>query len=100
MVLGARSITPIGLVLHEMTTNAVKYGGWSRPGGSIAISWKQDGDMIALTWREQGTPISEQPQRQGFGSQLMTSSIRQLGGTIDRDFTPDGAVITMCFPAE
>lgn len=100
VVLDARAITPLGLVLHELTTNAVKYGGWSRPGGRIAVKWHRDGQDIVLSWRESGTPITEAPSREGFGSLLMSSSARQLGGSIERDFTPDGAVITIRFPAE
>lgn len=98
VTLDGRTITPLGLVLHELTTNAVKYGAWSRPGGTIAVEWVREGSDVILTWREAGTPITEQPQRQGFGSMLMTSSARQLGGSIDREFGPDGVLITMRFP--
>lgn len=101
VVLDGRSITPIGLVLHEMTTNAVKYGGWSRPGGSIAVEWRRDNGMVELVWREIGAvPLAAtgDPERMGFGSQLMSSSARQLGGSVERRLTPEGAVITMRFP--
>lgn len=100
VTLDGRSITPLGLVLHELTTNAVKYGGWSRPGGNIAVAWTREDADIVLTWRETGAPIAQQPERQGFGSLLMTSSARQLGGSIDRRFDPEGAVVTIRFPAE
>ncbi|MBX9897503.1 MAG: CHASE3 domain-containing protein [Qipengyuania sp.] len=100
ITLHARSITPVGLVLHELTTNAVKYGGWSRPGGSIAIDWKREGGELVLNWRESGVPIAEQPAREGFGSMLMTSAARQLGGGVERHFPPEGAVITIRFPAD
>lgn len=101
--LDTRSITPIGLVLHELTTNAIKYGGWSKPGGRIEIAWTEDAGMVVLSWREFGVPGAPapepEPERQGFGSQLMTSSARQLGGSIERQFTADGAVVTIRFPA-
>lgn len=100
VLLDARAITPLGLVLHELTTNAVKYGGWSQPGGRLAVEWLREGEDIVLSWRESGTPITAPPSREGFGSLLMTSSARQLGGSIERDFTPEGAVITIRFPAE
>lgn len=99
VVLHVRSITPLGLVLHELTTNAVKYGGWSQAGGTIAIDWRREGDDVVLVWREEGRPITEAPTRQGFGSMLMTSSARQLGGSIEREFAASGAVITVRFPA-
>lgn len=100
VTLGGRFITPLGLVLHEMTTNAVKYGGWSRPGGRIDVDWMRSDGMLEIVWRECGgpAPAENSAERQGFGSQLMTSSARQLGGTIDRAFTPDGTVITIRFP--
>lgn len=100
VVMHARSITPVGLMLHEMTTNAVKYGAWSQPGGTIAIDWARDGGDIVLSWRESGIEIVEMPTRQGFGSLLMTSSARQLGGSVEREFTADGAIITIRFPAD
>lgn len=100
ITLHARSITPVGLLLHEMTTNAVKYGGWSEPGGTIAVDWRREGDDIVLDWRESGAAIVTEPTRRGFGSMLMTSSARQLGGSMNRDFTADGAAITIRFPAD
>lgn len=100
VTLHARSITPVGLLLHEMTTNAVKYGGWSQPGGTIAVEWRREGNEIVLDWRERGAAIAASPTRRGFGSMLMTSSARQLGGSVDRDFKADGAAITIRFPAD
>lgn len=99
-MLQTRLITPVGLLLHELTTNAIKYGGWSQPGGNIAIDWKREGGELVLRWKESGAPISEQPVRQGFGSMLMTSAARQLGGSVEREFTPEGADITIRFPVE
>ena len=63
------------------------------------VDWRLEGEDIALTWRETGGAPPAQPQRKGFGSMLMTSSARQLGGEIDRQFGPDGALVTMRFPA-
>lgn len=100
ITLQARSITPVGLMLHEMTTNAVKYGAWSRPGGAIAIDWERAGAEIVLNWRESGAELAEIPTRQGFGSLLMTSSARQLGASVEREFTAAGALITIRFPAD
>ena len=100
ITLHARSITPIGLLLHEMTTNAVKYGGWSQPGGTIAVDWAREGGEIELTWRESGVAIDPQPPREGFGSLLMTSAARQLGGSVERELTGEGATITIRFPAD
>lgn len=99
VVMPVIAITPLGLVLHELTTNAVKYGAWSQPGGTIAVTWMREGDEIVLDWREQGTQVVSKPSRQGFGSMLMTGAARQLGGSIERSFLPEGARITIRFPA-
>lgn len=99
ILLSGNTITPLGLVLHELTTNAVKYGAWAQPGGSIAIEWLREGDDVVLEWRETGVGIARPPERQGFGSMLITSSARQLGGSIERSFPADGARVAIRFPA-
>ena len=102
VMLPAKRVTPLGLVLHEMTTNAVKYGAWAR-GGAIDVSWERQGDRVRLIWTETGKPDAApvaEPDRQGFGSMLMTSAARQFGGSIERDFKPEGLVVTIDLPAE
>ena len=95
--LPARRVTPLGLVLHELTTNAVKYGAWAQ-GGTIHVEWSQKDDQVHLTWRESGVSIAGEPERRGFGSLLMTSAARQMGGEIERDFASDGLVVTIDLP--
>ena len=97
VLLPAKRITPLGLVFHELTTNAVKYGAWAK-GGTIHVSWEWMNDCVRLTWRESGAPHDGVPERKGFGSLLMESAARQFGGTISRDFTPDGLVVTIDLP--
>ncbi|MBX7528457.1 sensor histidine kinase [Qipengyuania vesicularis] len=97
ILLPAKRITPLGLVLHELTTNAVKYGAWSN-GGEIEVSWTQEGDSVVLTWHEAGAGNGETPERKGFGSMLMDSAARQFGGSVTRDFTADGLVVTITLP--
>lgn len=93
------SATPLGLVLHEMTTNAVKYGAWAH-GGEIAVEWEVRDGTVHIHWRETGAPtLAEAPTREGFGTMLMTSSARQLGGTIDRRFEAEGVAVDIAFPA-
>jgi two-component sensor histidine kinase len=98
VLLDAARVTPLGLVLHELTTNAVKYGAWSAPGGTIAVRWGREAGEIVLHWREHGRPVPASPPRQGFGSMLMTSAARQLGGSVERVFEPDGVSVTLRFP--
>ena len=99
VLLPAKQVTPLGLVLHELTTNAVKYGAWSN-GGTIAVEWQRDGDAITLVWAESGAAIEVEPERRGFGSMLMTSASRQFGGSIEREFLPGGVRVTIEMPVE
>jgi len=87
-----RAATPIGLVVHELATNAAKYGALSMPEGHVRLtSIVQDG-KVRLTWEEQGgPPVAGPPENLGFGSRLTEMSIvRQLGGTIERSWLPSG----------
>ena len=97
ILLPAKRVTPLGLVLHELTTNAVKYGAWAN-GGTIDISWKEQAGRVHLTWRENGVPMGDAPEHRGFGSLLMTSASRQFGGSLEREFTPDGLVVRIDLP--
>ena len=99
VLLPAKRITPLGLVFHELTTNAVKYGAWAH-GGTIDVSWTRKDDRINLVWRETGVPLDGEPDRKGFGSLLMNSAARQFGGTVERDFTKDGLIVTIDLPVE
>jgi two-component sensor histidine kinase/CHASE3 domain sensor protein len=97
VLLPSRQVTPLGLVLHELTTNAVKYGAWSC-GGSLDIGWVREGERIRLTWHERGAKLVGPPGTRGFGTMMMDSAARQFGGTITRDFAPDGLVVTIDLP--
>ncbi|MFN2099556.1 CHASE3 domain-containing protein [Altererythrobacter sp. MF3-039] len=97
LFLDAKTVTPLGLVLHELTTNAVKYGAWSCD-GNLEVTWSSDGGEVQIDWRETGLKQVPSSQREGFGSLLMTSSARQLRGAIDRRFTEDGVRVTISFP--
>ena len=99
ILLPAKQVTPLGLVLHELTTNAVKYGAWAS-GGTIAVDWQRVGDTIKLVWQEQGDAIETEPERRGFGSMLMTSASRQFGGSIEREFLAEGVRVTIELPVE
>ena len=97
-----REATPLGLVLHELATNAVKYGAWSGEGGKIAIDWAYEGAgadrALRLAWKETSPNPTPPSDRTGFGSMLMQSSARQLGGAIERRFEPDGMIVDIHFP--
>lgn len=89
---------PLGLVLHELVTNAVKYGALADGNGKLAVNWRREGGRVHLTWREDGAPLAAKPAAEGFGSMLIASSARQIGGTIERNFHDRGVEVAMDFP--
>ena len=78
------------LVLHELTTNANKYGALSAPTGRVEVHWSAEGDMLHLRWQEIGGPPVRKPDRSGFGSKLIERSLRSEGGSAAPDFAEDG----------
>ncbi len=99
MVLPGKHAVPLGLVLHELVTNAVKYGAWSQAGGLLRVTWNHVNGHAHVLWEEQGIAASApEPGREGFGSALIRSSERQLDGTIERSFSESGIVVKMTFP--
>ncbi|UVF19117.1 GAF domain-containing protein [Microvirga terrae] len=93
--LPSEAAVPIGMAIHELTTNAAKYGALSVPGGHVAISWEaepaEDGTRLRLTWEERGGPAVSAPTRQGFGSRLLHRVLAtQLNAKVETDFNPTG----------
>jgi PAS domain S-box-containing protein len=91
------SITSLALVLHELTTNAAKYGALSIPEGRVDVHCEVAGDTFLLQWNERGGPLlGNQVGVDGFGNPLIRSAVeRHLGGTILRDWLPDGLSIRL-----
>ncbi|WP_431847802.1 PAS domain-containing protein [Allosphingosinicella sp.] len=90
---GDRAATPVSLLFHELATNAVKHGALSTPAGEVAISCARDErGQIRIVWQEHGGPrIETRPQTAGFGTRLAEMSVeRQLGGSMQRTFPPEG----------
>ncbi|WP_245161525.1 sensor histidine kinase [Brevundimonas alba] len=84
------------MCLHELVTNSLKYGALSSPGGKVFMSWTlTDEGEIDFLWREQGGPPVRTPERRGFGSRLVDRLVKtELGGHVEREFAPEGLVIT------
>lgn len=97
---GSNTTTSLALVLHELATNAAKYGSLSGAGGQLLIEWRIADDDVDLSWTETGgPPISSEPSFEGFGSQLAQRSISgQLGGTLSRDWRSEGLCVHMTMP--
>jgi two-component sensor histidine kinase len=104
--LPARMVTPIGLIVHELATNAVKYGALSVQDGTVTIAWQLDESIdgltvLTLSWTEAGGPPIDPTaaaRTGGFGAQMTTLAAGQLGGTIERDWPAAGAVVQLKFP--
>jgi two-component sensor histidine kinase len=93
----------VALALHELTTNAAKYGALKGNGGKLDVIWENDGGRrLVLDWRETAAePISPPSGRGGFGSELLNKSIRgQLGGEIDFDWDPGGLKCRLVLPLQ
>jgi two-component sensor histidine kinase len=100
IILGDRATTGLALVLHELATNAAKYGALSQDGGCVSVTWKQQDDALALHWRESGGPsIAAEPAHRGFGSTLARNTIEhQLGGTLALDWLEQGLAAEFVLP--
>lgn len=95
-----RSATPLALLIHELATNAVKYGALSSAEGRVAIAVEDTPDEIRIIWQETGGPmITSEPIQTGFGTQLSDISIvSQLGGKIERDWRQEGLKVIITIP--
>ncbi|MFO1070426.1 MAG: MASE1 domain-containing protein [Geminicoccaceae bacterium] len=92
VTLQAEGVQPLAMSMHELATNAAKYGALSRPGGTVRIAWRIEAGMLHLDWTERGGPrLAGRPERMGFGTRLLQASVRgQLGGTIAKTWEPEG----------
>ena len=94
------AVTPLGLMLHELATNAVKYGAFSAADGTVSIGWKRDADALRLTWREEGGPTVGKPegQKAGTGSRIMEGVLQTIGAGLTYDWPPGGLSATLQMP--
>jgi PAS domain S-box-containing protein len=98
--LNAASAQAIGLALHELTTNAGKYGALSKVTGRLYIDWGTDGDTFAMSWAEHDGPPVSPPQRRGFGTVVMERMTEcSVGGAVDLDYPPSGLTWRLTCPA-
>ncbi|MER8442895.1 PAS domain S-box protein [Mesorhizobium sp. M1066] len=95
----------LAMGMHELCTNAVKYGGLSNDAGKVRIEWTVAGlngtRELSIRWSEAGGPSVKPPSRQGFGSRLIERGLKQdLGGEVRIDFDPAGVICTIKAPLE
>jgi two-component sensor histidine kinase len=92
------------MVLHELVTNAGKYGALSIPGGNVSVSWEcpSRGDVmpvLIIVWREKGGPPVTAPSQTGYGTSLICDLIpHELGGKVDLAFSFEGVCCTIEIP--
>ena len=102
--LNAEAARNIGFALHELATNATKYGALSVPEGNVGVLWQLatgvEGERFHMAWREYGGPIVSEPQRWGFGRQVIQRMTAQsLAGKVTHEFARDGVRWTLDIPA-
>ena len=103
LVLRPRAVLTLAMAVHELTTNAAKYGALSLSGGSVEVRWEplqtDSRKMLRLEWRESGGPEVKVPTRRSFGSRLIEGSIRaELNGTAQLTYAPEGLRCEMLIP--
>lgn len=91
----------IALALHELATNAAKYGALSVDPGYVELTWQTEPGKLELVWTESGGPQIGPPDRRGYGSRAIVAGIeRQLGGLVNFDWQASGLRCTLCVPHE
>jgi len=99
-------ISAMGLMLHELMANAIKYGAFSTEDGRISVRWNRsaqaDGQsLLTLDWRESGGPaILNPPERTGTGTILLDRIIRTYGGAVHREWLADGLAVRIAVPLQ
>ena len=89
----------IAISLHELATNAAKYGSLSAPGGGVELSWSLTADRrLSLCWIESGGPSTMPPTHRGSGTRIMDNMIGQLGGEVRFDWRDQGLICQIDFP--
>ncbi|RUU94980.1 histidine kinase, partial [Mesorhizobium sp. M7A.T.Ca.TU.009.01.3.1] len=95
----------LGLILHELASNALKYGSLSVPSGRVDLGWRmqgrRDARRLVLTWRESGGPQVAPPDRHGFGSILIRRSLAKvISSEVTHEFRPEGVFAEISMPLE
>lgn len=93
--LNPKAAVAMGMVVHELATNAVKYGALSKPGGRVSVRSRvtpaPDGAVLVVDWIESGGPQVVAPKRRGFGTRLLQQGLAgELGGEVQLDYRPEG----------
>ena len=89
----------LALAVHELATNAAKYGALSTDSGELSITWSIDAEILELQWREQGGPPVREPSKEGFGTRMIKRGLSsEFGGNVELSFDPDGVSCRVSAP--
>jgi two-component sensor histidine kinase len=96
--LASNTVVTLNLAVHELATNAAKYGGLSAPAGRVEVTWTLERTrrrgapaMVEILWQERGGPPVRLPEHRGFGSRLLEQGLaREAGADVRLDFAPEG----------
>jgi two-component sensor histidine kinase len=98
--LNAAAAQAIGLAMHELATNAGKYGALSMDSGDVKVYWETDGGTLTMSWTEGGGPPVSPPERRGFGSVVMQEMVEHsVDGNVDLDYARSGVTWRLTCPA-
>jgi two-component sensor histidine kinase len=96
LALPPKTAISLALAVHELGTNASKYGALSNAEGRVAIRWGAEGDRVRFEWRESGGPLVTEPTSRGFGTRMIERGLTaEFGGEARIDFRPTGVVCTV-----
>jgi len=97
----AGAVQSLSLLIHELATNAVKYGALGSESGHVTIGWRVEGEALRIRWKEGGGPPVHPPRRRGFGTKLLNQvSGRQLNARLHFDWDPKGLNVEIDLPAD
>lgn len=91
-------VQPLGMIIHELATNAAKYGALTRKNGRVSLTWRPGPEGLVFDWRETGGPPVQPPQGRGFGSRLIASLAQQLGTEVRKTWTVEGLSVQFQVP--
>jgi two-component sensor histidine kinase len=94
-----QQVLALSMALHELATNAAKYGALSTEAGTVALSWRVQDEALHLRWAESGGPAVKPPRRRGFGSRLLKHGlVRDISGVSSVTYAPGGVVWEIVTP--
>ena len=101
ILLKPRQVLGLSMILHELDTNTVKYGALCSEGGRVELDWSLAGGEVEMVWDETGASCTTDQPSSGFGQRMIALSVKSdLGGTIERDWRPEGLRATLRFPLD